>query len=167
MASDLSGWIEVLPFYGFGFLIVLTDVAHEFFVQVLDRCENPSRDDIALDLSEPQFDLIDPRGIRWGEMQVDVGVTGKELFDLGRFVRGEIVGDDMDLFALGLMSDDIGKEGHELCRGVALSRFAQNFASAGVESSIQRKGAMTEVLKAVTFGSSRESGRTGSLRSNA
>ena len=88
-------------------------------------------------------------------MQMYVGMTGKELFDFGRFVRGEIVGDDMDLFALGLMSDDIGKEGHELCRGVALSRFAQNFASAGVESGIQRKGAMTELLKAVMFGASR------------
>jgi len=92
LASDSTGWIKVLPFYGFGFLIVLTDVAHEFVVQVLDRCENPSRDDIALDLGEPQFYLIEPGGIRRGKMQMNVGMTSEEFLDLRGFVRGEIIG---------------------------------------------------------------------------
>ena len=107
MASDSSGWVEVLPFYGFRFLIVLTDVAHEFFVQVLDRCEYPPCDDIALDFGKPQFHLIEPGGIGRGEMYMDVGMSCEKLFDLRGFVSGEIVSDDMDLFALGLMSDEL------------------------------------------------------------
>src|SRR6476619_1723360 len=104
-ASDSTGWIEVLPFNGFGFLVVLTDVAHEFFIQILDRGENPSRDDIALDLGEPQFYLIEPGGIRRGKMQMNVGMTSKEFLHLRGFVRGEIIGDEVDLFTLGLMGN--------------------------------------------------------------
>src|SRR5438477_8715632 len=86
-------------------------------------------------------------------MQMNVRMTGEELFNLGSFVRGEIIRNDVDLFALSLMSDDLREEGYKLCRGVTLSGFAQHFAGAGVESCIQRKCAMTVVLKAVTFGS--------------
>jgi hypothetical protein len=50
LASDSTGWIEVLPFHGFGFLIVLTDVAHEFFIQVLDPGQSYVR---RLSLSSP------------------------------------------------------------------------------------------------------------------
>jgi hypothetical protein len=132
-----------------------------FLSKSLIDVENPSRDDIALDLGEPQFHLIEPGGIDWGEMQMNVGMTSEELFDLRSFMGREIIGDDVDFLTVGLMSDEVRKESHEFCRGVALSHFTQHFARAGVESSIQRKSAMTVVLKAVAFGSTRGEGQHG------
>ena len=102
MSSNATGWIAVFPFYSFGFLVVLANVAHDLFVQVFDRCENSSGNDIALDLGEPQFHLIEPGGIGRGKVQMNVGMTSKELFDLGSLVRGQIVsGYGLELWIVG------------------------------------------------------------------
>jgi hypothetical protein len=52
-------------------------------------------------------------------------------------VRGEVIGDEMDFLTLRLIGDEVRAKGYELSRGVALSGFAQHFASAGVESRIR------------------------------
>jgi hypothetical protein len=44
-------------------LVVMTDVTHELARQVVDRGEDPAGDHIAFDAAEPEFDLIEPRGI--------------------------------------------------------------------------------------------------------
>ena len=58
----------------------------------------------------------------------------------------------MNLFACGLVGPEVGQECDELGGGVACSRLAQDLARLGVERGIQGKGAVTDVLKAVTRG---------------
>jgi hypothetical protein len=59
----------------------MTDIAHELAGQVLDRGEDPARHHLAFDAGKPQFDLIEPRGVGRGEMQVQLGIIGEELCD--------------------------------------------------------------------------------------
>ena len=87
----------------------MADVAHEFSFEVCNRGEYAAGDDIAFDLAEPQLDLVEPRGVRRGEVQMDVGVSGQELINALGLVRREIVGDDVDLFATRLVHDQIGR----------------------------------------------------------
>ena len=54
---------------------------------------------IALDLGEPQFDLVEPGRVRWGEVQMNVGVLSQELVDALGLVRREVVGDDVDVLS--------------------------------------------------------------------
>ncbi len=84
--ADLKGSIEKLvvavgPFYGRNMLVVMTDVAHELARQVLDQGEDPTGNDVALDLGEPEFDLIEPRGITRREVQMQFGMSGQKLLD--------------------------------------------------------------------------------------
>ena len=50
----------------------MTDVAHEFSLEVGDGSEYAARDDVALDLAEPQLDLVEPRGVGRSEVQMNL-----------------------------------------------------------------------------------------------
>jgi hypothetical protein len=75
----------------------------ELPLQIGDRSENSSRDDVAIDLAEPQFDLIQPGGVGRSEVQVNLGMHRQEIRDRPAPVRRLVVGDDMDLFAARLI----------------------------------------------------------------
>jgi hypothetical protein len=57
----------------------VTDVAYELAGQALDRGEDTADDDIALDPGEPVFDLIEPRGVGRGVVEMDFAVSREEL----------------------------------------------------------------------------------------
>src|SRR4051812_16364696 len=98
---------------------------------------------------------------------MNAGMLTEELLDLLSFVRREVVGDHVDFFALGLVGNDVGEEGHELGRRVARGGLAKHFAGLGVERRVQRQRAMAVVLKAWRSARPGDSGSTGSLRSRA
>ena len=100
-------------------LVVMTDVAHELARQVVDRGEDAAGDDIAFDAAEPEFDLIEPRGIGRSKMQVHLGMIGQELCDPLGLMGREVVGDDVDLASLGLQRSKLAQEGHKLLGGMA------------------------------------------------
>lgn len=82
---------------------------------------------------------------------MSVAVHGQEFAHLRGLVGREIVGDDVNLFALGLVGHDVGEKGDELGRGVTSSRLAQHLAGQRAKGCIQRQRAATEGLKAVTL----------------
>ena len=63
-------------------------------------------------------------------------VFSEELVHPLGFVRREVVGDDVDLFALGLVGYDVSQEGDKLGRGVTLGSLAQDLTGLGVERRI-------------------------------
>ena len=60
------------------------------------EAEHTAGDHVALDLGEPQFDLVEPRRVRWGEVQMNVAMRCQKRIDSLGLVRGEVVGDHMD-----------------------------------------------------------------------
>ena len=117
----MSAWIGVFPLHGSGCLVVLTDVTHEFSLQIRNRCEHPAGNDVALDLAEPKLDLVQPGGVRGSEVQVNLRVLLDEPSDLIGLVGREVVDDHVDLFAPPLIDHDVGEEGDKLRRGVPLA----------------------------------------------
>ena len=57
----------------------MTDLAFKFTGQLLDRGEDSAGNDIALDLGEPVFYLIEPGGVGRGVMEMNFGVSREEL----------------------------------------------------------------------------------------
>ena len=145
----------------------MPDVLHELSPQVGHRLEHAARNDVALDLGKPEFDLVEPGGIGRGEVQVNLRMSIQEVVDLSRLMGREVVGNHVDLFAARLVDDDVGQERDELRRCVSHGRLAEYLACFGVERRVQGQRAVPEVLKAVSLGASRERGNTGSLRSSA
>ena len=56
-------------------------------------------------------------------------MLSQELIDAFGLVGGELVGDDVDLLAGGLMGHDVGQEGDKLRRAMARRCLAQHPAS--------------------------------------
>src|SRR5882757_6194794 len=104
----------------------MTDVTHELTRQVVDRGEDPAGDHLAFDAAEPEFDLIEPRGIGRSKMQVQLGMIGQELCDPLGLMGREVVGDDVDLATPGLQRNDLTQEGHKLLSGMAGSGLTEN-----------------------------------------
>ena len=57
------------PFEGFGSFVVVTDVAQQFATQIGDRGKDASSDQIARDLGEPEFNLVELGGVGWRIMK--------------------------------------------------------------------------------------------------
>ena len=64
----------------------MADVTHELARQVIDRIENASRNNVALNLGKPDFDLVQPRRVGWGVVNAKVGMGMEETKDLLSFV---------------------------------------------------------------------------------
>ena len=145
----------------------MTDIAHDLSVEVGLGFEDAACNEVSLDLREPDLDLIEPRGIGRGVMELDVGMGAQKALNRCRFMSRKVVGDDMNTGFGRLSSDHLGKKFHELSAGMAVSCLSQDLAGGRVQGRIKRKSAVAKVFESVTFGPPGESGKTGSRRSRA
>ena len=93
--SDAMGRITVDPLHGFGCEVVLANVSHEFALEVSHGGEYAAGDHVALNLREPQFHLVEPRGVSRGVMQMHVGMLVQKLVHARCLVRRQVVADDV------------------------------------------------------------------------
>ena len=133
----------------------MSDVTKDFSAEILDGGEDAARDDLPLNFGEPDFDLVKPRRIGGCKMNADLGMIGQEVLDELGFMGREIVGDDVDLAAEGLGSHNLGQKVDELSAGMAWRGLGKDFAAAGIQGRVQRKGAVAVILKAMSLGSAR------------
>ena len=136
----------------------MTDIAHEFFGQVLDGGEDAARDHIAFDFGEPELHLIQPRRVRRCEMQMHLRIDLQELSDSPSLVRREVIRDDMDLLPPGLSDDEVHQKCDELLGGMALGRLPEHGARLGIEGGVQGQGAMPIVFEAMPLCPTRRQG---------
>lgn len=87
---------------------------------------------------------------------MDVRVLAQEGVDASRLVRREVVGDDVNGLTRRLLHHEVGQEGDELGRGVVGRRLAQHCAGPGIESCVQREGAVPGVLEPMALSATRQ-----------
>src|SRR6202045_2170808 len=87
-------------------------------------------------------------------MDPDVAMTIDKLPDSGGTMGREIICNNVDLLALGKAGHDLFKESNKLRTGVTRRGLAQHLAGFGVERGVERKRAVTVILKTVSLGSS-------------
>ena len=137
------------------------DVATELASQIRYRGENAARKDLAFDLSEPDLDLVEPRGIGRGKVKLHARMLLEEISNRLRFRSGEVVEDDMNLLPGGAQRHDFFQEGEEVATGVTSRSFSVHPAGPGIQRGIQRERAMAVVLKSMTLGPSRRKRQNG------
>ena len=99
-------------------------------------------------------------------MKTHLGVSVENLLNPLGPVDRRIVRKEMNLHAARLISDQAGEEGRKLVADMTLGHFTHRYATTGVKSSVQQRGVVTEVLKAVALRPPPgENGRTESSRS--
>ena len=154
VTAEAAGGVSVLPLDGASIGGVGVDVAAEFASQVGNRGEDAARDDLAFDLGEPDLDLVKPGRVGGREVKPDSRMLLEELADRLRFMRGEIVEDDVNLLPRRAQGYDLLQKGDELTAGMAGSGFAVDATGGGIQCRIQRERAMPVVFEAVTFSAS-------------
>src|SRR5947209_20454584 len=92
-----------------GFVIV-PDVSPNLASEIRNRGKNAAREEIALDLREPELDLVQPRRVGRGEMQPHSGMLNQKRSDRLRFMGREVIGDHMNRSPLGLAGHDVAEE---------------------------------------------------------
>jgi len=144
----------------------MADIGHDLSVEVGLGFEDAACNEVSLDLGEPDLDLIEPRGIGRGEMELDVGTDAQKLLNGFSFMSRKVVGDDMNMGFGGLSSDHLGEELHELGAGVTVSCLSQDLAGGRIQGRIERKECRGESIR-IRDVRPGESGKTGSRRSRA
>ena len=88
----------------------MANVAHDFAMEVGLGFEDATCNKIPLDFGEPDLDLIEPRGVGGGVMELDVGVGAQEALDRFSLMSREVVGNNMNLSVGGLSGDHLAQE---------------------------------------------------------
>ena len=70
--------VFVSPLEGESCFVVMADIAHDLAVEVGLGFEDAASNEVSLDLGEPDLDLIKPRGIGRGVMELDVGMGAQK-----------------------------------------------------------------------------------------
>ena len=78
-SCDSTLGVAIAPLERLGLGVVVADVAHDLAFKVSLGGEDPSDDQVALDLGEPGFDLVEPRGISRNVVEVHVGMVREDL----------------------------------------------------------------------------------------
>ena len=130
-------------------LVVAPDVAHQLACKVLHRSEDAASDHVALDLGEPDLDLIQPRRVGRREVEVQSRMICEEALDVTALVDREVVEDDVDLTLAAHAREKTLEEGHEGRAVVLLDGGADDLARARVQRGKERQGPVPVVLEAV------------------
>ena len=100
----------------------MPDVSTNLASEIGHGREDAAREQVAFDLGEPEFDLVEPRRIRRGEMKVDVRMFQEERAHGLGLVRRQVVGNHMDRAPLRLPSHDLAEKVDKGCAGVSRHR---------------------------------------------
>ena len=155
-SSYSLGGILVAPSERDRRFVVVADITHNFPGKIRPGCEDAASNNVALDLREPDFDLVEPRRVSGREVKMDARVLAQESFDGFGFVGREIVGNDVDFPPRFHTGNHLLQKDDEFGAGMAVGGLAQDLSAGGVECRIERKGAMAAVFEPVPF---RPSGR--------
>ena len=155
----MSRRIPVFPLHDLGGLVIVPDIAQQFLAEILDRGKDPAGDDLALDLREPELDLVEPRGVRRREMQVHRRVGLQKLGDPSGLVGREVISDHVNLLTGGLIGHKVCQKGDELFRGMPVRCLAQHFSGLGIECGVQRERAVPVIFEPMPFGPPRRQGQ--------
>jgi len=136
------------------------DIPTDLAGEVGDGGKDAARQQVALDLRKPEFDLVQPRRIGRREVQLHVRMLEQEAADGLGLMRREIVRDDVNRSSLRLTGDDLGEELDKGGTGVPRYGLAEHFAGLGVEGREQGEGAVPVVLETVALSAAWSGGFT-------
>src|SRR5712691_7241072 len=111
--------VAITPADRFRRFVVMPNVSSNLAREIGDGGKDATRQKIALDLGKPEFDLVQPGGVRWRKVNPHVGMLDQKRPHRLRFMGREVVRDHMDLSALRLAVDDLAEKLDERRAGVA------------------------------------------------
>ncbi len=122
-----------------------------FFDEIGGGIERSPPDGALGDEREEAFDLVEPGGVGWREVNVPTRTAGEPGPDFGMLVSGVVVDDEMDVQLGRHVSFDMTQEGEELRVAMAGFALSDDCAIEHVEGGKQGGRAMTLVVVGDAF----------------
>src|SRR5262245_66505424 len=88
-------------------VVVMANVAANLSGEILHRCEDASRQQLAFNATEPQLHLVQPRRVGRREVEMHLWVRLEEGRHGSRLVRRQIVENDVNLTPAWLTRHDL------------------------------------------------------------
>ena len=129
--------VTIGPFERFGVGIVGTDVAHDLSFEIVSGLEDPTSDQVTLDLRKPDFDLVEPTRIGRRVMEPNCRIGVEELKNTLGFVRAQVVGHDMNFSASRLAGHDRAQKVDKFDAGMPVGGLTDDVAGASIKCCIQ------------------------------
>lgn len=126
------------------------DVVADLLDQDVDAGERAAADGLPGQDSEPDLDLVQPRGADGCEMEVDVRVLDQPLLDLWGGVRREVVQDHVYVLP-GVRFHRLLEEGQEVLAVPGRPALADHFTGGHVQGGEQVRGAVPDVVGGALF----------------
>src|SRR5688572_23458344 len=134
--------IAITPPDGFCRLVVVPDAAPNLASDVGYRREDAAREQVAFDFGKPELDLVEPRRIRRREMEMYVRMLQEERAHGLGLVRGEVIGDHVNLTSARLAGGDVPEEFDKRGARVPRHGLTEHLTRFRVERRQQRERAM-------------------------
>ena len=105
--------------------------------QGADAAKTARADDLAGNFAKEAFDQVEPGRGGWRKVQMKAGMTFEPADDLGMFVSGVVVADDVNIKLGGHLSVDLAQEGQPLLMAMTPGGVGKHFAREIVEGGKQ------------------------------
>ena len=144
--------IPIIPADRFRRFVVMPDISSNLAREIWHGRKDPAREEITLDLGEPEFDLVQPGRVGRREVHVHLGMRNQKRPNGLRFMGRQIVGNHVNLSPLGLTGHNLAEKLDERRAGMPRHGLAEHLARLRVERGKQREGAVPVIFKAMPFG---------------
>jgi len=126
--------------------VVTIDVLLDFGNKFFDTFEGSAADGFLGDGVEPDLNLIKPRGVGWGVVNVPSFMGGKPALDFRMFVRGIVINDDVHIKLLRNVLLDVLEERQVLLMPMSTLTLGQDRTIGDVQRSKKGCGAKTFIV---------------------
>ena len=130
----------------------MVEVIHDCLFQRVNTSKDAPANALLGDLGKEALDLINPRGTRWREMDMPVGMLQEPRFNAWRFVGRVVVYDDVYLLIQRQLIGDGVEELDKLLMAMPTMTLADDFSGGYVQGGEQRSGAMANIIVCMLLG---------------
>ena len=114
--------------------------------QCADAAKTARADDFAGNFAKEAFDQVEPGRGGWRKVQMKAGMTLKPGDDLGMFVSGVVIADDVNIKLGGDLAFDLAQEGQPLLMAMTRGGMSKDLAREIVERGKQGDCSVTVVI---------------------
>ena len=134
------------PAVGLRVEVMMIKEAENVCHQRSDAAKAARADDFAGNLAKEALDQVEPGRGGWGQVQMEAGMTLEPGDDLGMFVSGVVVADDMNIQLGGDLALDLAQEGQPLLMAMTSGGMSKDLAREIVEGGKQGDRSVTIVI---------------------
>jgi len=139
------------PAEGLGIRVVCVDERSDVAFESVGRAMDTTTDLLVGEHGEEPFDLIDPRGAGWDEVNAPAWTLDQPVADRLGLVSGVVVHDEVNVEFDGHIGLDLIEELGELAASMPRVAAAEHGARGYVEGSAQAGGAVARVIVAAVL----------------